>query len=180
MDVPYHNAVHASDVLSRLVAVLRHEHISQDSSLSSMCNLLAIIMATVIHDYGHPGLDNKYLVDTNSEVSRRFNQRAVLENHSVFQCLEMLRTKELNPFSGVRFNKNSLLSLVIKLVSHLTFPRHHSITVYCSCHREMTSFTATHLQVLATDMADHFFLVSDFKSKVSCCVFALYLSVLHH
>mmetsp|Transcript_42246 Transcript_42246/g.75789 ORF Transcript_42246/g.75789 Transcript_42246/m.75789 type:complete len:331 (-) Transcript_42246:364-1356(-) len=136
LDVPYHNAVHASDVLSRVVSILRHEHIAQDSSLSSMCNLLAVIMATVIHDYAHPGLDNKYMVDSDSDVSRRFNQRAVLENHSVFQCLEMLRTKELNPFSGVRFNKNSLLSLVIKLV-------------------------------LATDMADHFFLVSDFKSKIS-------------
>eukprot|EP00193_Tetraselmis_chui_P009071 CAMPEP_0177767984 /NCGR_PEP_ID=MMETSP0491_2-20121128/9458_1 /TAXON_ID=63592 /ORGANISM="Tetraselmis chuii, Strain PLY429" /LENGTH=953 /DNA_ID=CAMNT_0019284719 /DNA_START=3442 /DNA_END=6304 /DNA_ORIENTATION=+ len=136
LDVPYHNAVHASDVLSRVVSILRHEHIAQDSSLSSMCNLLAVIMATVIHDYGHPGLDNKYMVDSDSDVSRRFNQRAVLENHSVYECLEMLRRHEFNPFVGAHFNRDSLLSLVTELV-------------------------------LATDMADHFFLVSDFKSKIS-------------
>jgi hypothetical protein len=137
-----------------------------------MCNLLAVIMATVIHDYAHPGLDNKYMVDSDSEVSRRFNQRAVLENHSVYECLEMLRTHEFNPFADAKFNKDSLLSLVIKLVSPLSFTA-------CRCFEVVLLFgierfpLRTHLQVLATDMADHFFLVSDFKSKVICTVLRL-------
>ena len=54
-DVPYHNRVHAADVVSRVAAILAKEGICQDDSIHSQSCLLAVILAATIHDFEHPG-----------------------------------------------------------------------------------------------------------------------------
>lgn len=122
VEVPYHNATHAADVLSRTVALMKTEHLLQDDTLGSKCYMLACVMAAAIHDYGHPGLDNKFQIASDTEISRRFNQKTVLENYSIFQCLEMLRQRPMDAFDGSKVRKENLISLVIDMVRRAPTP----------------------------------------------------------
>ena len=53
---PYHNAQHAADVLQAMhVFIINLEH-----DLPPL-TLLAVLFASIIHDYGHPGVNNSFL-----------------------------------------------------------------------------------------------------------------------
>ncbi len=41
-----------------------------------------MLIASVCHDLDHPGVNNKFLVATNSELALLYNDRSVLENVS--------------------------------------------------------------------------------------------------
>jgi len=135
-DQPYHNAVHAADVLCRLTGILVADNIFTDGSLDSSCYLLSAVIAAMTHDYGHPGLTNDYQVATDSELSRLFNRQVVLENYSLYATLEMLRKEEMNFMDAL---PKSTVSTIVSTIIHL---------------------------VLNTDMKKHFSIVSDFRTKI--------------
>eukprot|EP00873_Tetraselmis_striata_P043180 jgi/Tetstr1/463444/TSEL_008337.t1 len=138
MDVPYHNAVHAADVMLRLCAILTHDHLFTDpDNHNDSFLLLCAVLAAVVHDYQHPGLNNSFQVATDSGISREFNEQMVLENLSLSRALHALRESEEKNFMH-RWSKSKqqrLCSTVIQLV-------------------------------LATDMSRHFDLMSSFQGKI--------------
>ena len=58
----YHNKTHAADVVARFSAILLVDDLFRDNSSINTCFLLAGIIAAIIHDYGHPGFNNDYMV----------------------------------------------------------------------------------------------------------------------
>uniref|UniRef100_I3JFT6 Phosphodiesterase n=1 Tax=Oreochromis niloticus TaxID=8128 RepID=I3JFT6_ORENI len=110
-DIPYHNRVHATDVLhavwyltTRPIPGFQQIHsdgispgrISYASSKSSSISddsygclswnipaleLMALYVAAAMHDYDHPGRTNAFLVATNAPQAVLYNDRSVLENH---------------------------------------------------------------------------------------------------
>jgi hypothetical protein len=138
LDNPYHNNIHAADVLNRLVCILCTEGLFTDGSVASGCFLLSAILAAAVHDYGHPGMNNDCEVAFDTAVSRQYNEQAVLEMQSTFQTLELMRSDprlDFMEYLSTRMRR-SVMSRVIQLV-------------------------------LATDMKRHFAIISDFKSSVS-------------
>jgi len=85
---PYHNAFHAADVTQRLFTILCTS--KAYPVLLSNTEMLAALLAAVIHDYGHPGKNNMYLVNTNHTAAQTHNDQHVLENHSLHVCLKVL------------------------------------------------------------------------------------------
>lgn len=77
---PYHNATHAADVLCRLGGILATDGLFQDGTSSSCCYLLSAIVAAMVHDYGHPGLNNDYqvmgLLTPAESISGKFNENS--------------------------------------------------------------------------------------------------------
>eukprot|EP00966_Prymnesium_polylepis_P276069 6378302-Prymnesium_polylepis.1 len=55
---PYHNATHALDVVLNTNYFLRHTVMSE---IMQPIDRLAALVASVIHDYQHPGLNNVFL-----------------------------------------------------------------------------------------------------------------------
>ena len=50
-------------------------------------------------------------------MARRWNQQTVLENHSLFECLQMIRsTPGMDVLKGTRENKNNIIAMIIKMV----------------------------------------------------------------
>ncbi|KAJ3271429.1 cAMP-specific 3',5'-cyclic phosphodiesterase 4D [Terramyces sp. JEL0728] len=99
--------------------------------------LLGMYFAAIIHDHDHPGYTNNFLVATSDPKAILYNDKAVLENHHSASSFVVLAKPENN------------------FLAHLTKAEFKSI-------REIVVDL-----VLATDLTQHFALLSMFKSKVA-------------
>ena len=77
---PYHNSTHAADVLQTLNTMLQ---LGGKYYASSPLDIFSILVAAVIHDVKHPGLNNAFQVNSRSELAIQYNDVSVLENFSI-------------------------------------------------------------------------------------------------
>ena len=98
--------------------------------------LLAIYTAASIHDYDHPGVNNNFLIAIGDRRAMLYNDKSVLENHHCASAFEILLCPE-NNFTD-KLDKKSFRSFRTHIVD----------------------------MVLATDLAQHFSLLTNFKKKV--------------
>ena len=87
---PYHNSMHAADVLH-----ITHFILSK-GGLIKKCNLtdedqLAALFAAAVHDYDHPGINNSFHVKSQSYLAYLYNDRTVLENKHVSSIFELMK-----------------------------------------------------------------------------------------
>mmetsp|Transcript_29245 Transcript_29245/g.34443 ORF Transcript_29245/g.34443 Transcript_29245/m.34443 type:complete len:1163 (+) Transcript_29245:81-3569(+) len=99
---------------------------SRESSTSSICpdfikdgdfELLACLIAAMVHDYEHPGVNNTFLVKSFSQRSLLYNDKHVNEQHHVAAAFSLLRKSEFNFLS--HFSQEDFISfrqLIIDLV----------------------------------------------------------------
>ncbi|KAJ3294990.1 hypothetical protein HDU79_010064 [Rhizoclosmatium sp. JEL0117] len=105
-------------------------------SIFTDLELLAIYIAASIHDYDHPGVNNQYLISTSDHRALLYNDKSVLENHHCASAFEVLSRKECSFLSTL--DRSDYKSLRENVVD----------------------------MVLATDLAQHFSLLTMFKKKV--------------
>ena len=98
---------------------------------------LSIYIAASIHDFDHPGVNNNFLIATKDKMALLYNDKSVLENHHCSAAFNLLITTEHNFFEALD--------------------------------RKTFSTVRSHIvdMVLATDLAQHFDLLTRFKKKVS-------------
>uniref|UniRef100_A0A8C1SGQ9 Phosphodiesterase n=1 Tax=Cyprinus carpio TaxID=7962 RepID=A0A8C1SGQ9_CYPCA len=167
-DIPYHNRVHATDVLhavwyltTRPIPGFQQIHndgispgrvayaTSKSSSFSDdsygclawnipALELMALYVAAAMHDYDHPGRTNAFLVATNAPQAVLYNDRSVLENHHAASAWSLF-------LSQPEFN--FLCSL-----DHVEFKRFRFLVIEA---------------ILATDLKKHFDFLAEFNSKVN-------------
>ncbi|KAL6751781.1 3'5'-cyclic nucleotide phosphodiesterase [Haematococcus lacustris] len=129
---PYHNKVHAADVLQTLHVVLTKGGVL--AAIPSPLTHLACYVAAVSHDYEHVGLNNDFLINTNDQLARIYNDKSPMENHHLAAMFGLLRQDELNFVAQLpKAELVQLRQMVIELV-------------------------------LATDMKQHFAAVSHFMA----------------
>uniref|UniRef100_A0A183AC62 PDEase domain-containing protein n=1 Tax=Echinostoma caproni TaxID=27848 RepID=A0A183AC62_9TREM len=63
--VPYHNRVHAADVVQSTHILLNAQALT---SVFTDLEVLAVLFACAIHDVDHPGLTNQYLINTSKSL----------------------------------------------------------------------------------------------------------------
>ncbi|KAJ3143784.1 High affinity cAMP-specific 3',5'-cyclic phosphodiesterase 7A, partial [Irineochytrium annulatum] len=105
-------------------------------TLFSDLEQLSILLAATIHDFDHPGVNNHFLIASSDRRALLYNDKSVLENHHCASAFEVMSRKEC-AFLG------SLDRADFKTVREAVV--------------EM---------VLATDLAQHFSLLTMFKKKV--------------
>eukprot|EP01113_Clastostelium_recurvatum_P005029 TRINITY_DN12230_c0_g1_i4.p1 TRINITY_DN12230_c0_g1~~TRINITY_DN12230_c0_g1_i4.p1 ORF type:complete len:847 (-),score=179.11 TRINITY_DN12230_c0_g1_i4:67-2607(-) len=134
LENPYHNSTHAADVLIGCNFFMHHA--PQWKEVDPI-EKLATIIAAAIHDYGHPGVNNAFLVNTGHELAVRHNDQSVLENHHCAEAFMVLQRPECNflaEFSAPDMQR--LRKMIIDMV-------------------------------LATDMARHLEIVAQFQNRLS-------------
>uniref|UniRef100_A0A8C6SXN7 Phosphodiesterase n=1 Tax=Neogobius melanostomus TaxID=47308 RepID=A0A8C6SXN7_9GOBI len=167
-DIPYHNRVHATDVLHAVwylttrpipgfqqinsdgispgrvsYASSKSSSISDDSYGCLAWNipaleLMALYVAAAMHDYDHPGRTNAFLVATNAPQAVLYNDRSVLENHHAAAAWSLYLSRP---------EFNFLVNL-----DHVEFKRFRFLVIEA---------------ILATDLKKHFDFLAEFNSKVN-------------
>lgn len=130
-DNPYHNLHHAVDVLQCCYYVLRLSMMLR--RMFRPVDIMALFVAALCHDIGHPSFNNPFSVEHESLVAWLYNDHAVLENMHSTMLFAILR----NP----RYN----------FVSH--WPR--------SQWKEFRSLMVA--SILGTDMSQHFQFIRQFQ-----------------
>jgi hypothetical protein len=95
----YHSAVHAADVLQTLHMLLHEGHLTSHYA-DPLC-LFAAYVAAIVHDHGHPGHTNDFIVATGHPLALKYNDRSPLENHHAASAFELLSQPDLDVASGL-------------------------------------------------------------------------------
>lgn len=106
------------------------------SAIDGNIALLAVVLAAAVHDFEHPGFSNNFMVQIGHDIAFRFNDQHVIENHSLFRALDLMRNPAYNFDAEMRPSQRFRL-------------RQKIITL-----------------VLSTDMSRHFEFMTTMKSKV--------------
>merc|ERR1711916_247681 len=70
---PYHNSIHAADVMLTSNFLMRRL-----SQFAQPLDQLALLFAACAHDFKHPGLSNPYQIHMGSEFALTWNDTGVL------------------------------------------------------------------------------------------------------
>ena len=121
-DNPYHNSVHAADVVFNANYLLSCEAFK--GALQDWM-ILSLIIAAAIHDCDHPGRNNKFLVNTKSDLALTYNDESVLENHHCATGFKLMKTAKNNIFANFSCKAYSMTRrLIIDLVLATDMNKH--------------------------------------------------------
>ena len=114
---PYHNDLHAADITQGVILILRKTSLATVAKLS-IYDIAALLIASVIHDYKHPGVTNNFLMNTESPIAYRYNDNNILESYHVAQAFKLIKSNPaLDIFSDVsRDNKLHMRERIIRCV----------------------------------------------------------------
>jgi hypothetical protein len=96
----YHNVLHAADVMQACHVFLSSSGLYQLSEMNQM-HSSSLLLAALIHDYKHPGLNNSYLMLTGHKIAFRYNDQSILENYHVSKAFQLTQNESLNIFQSL-------------------------------------------------------------------------------
>lgn len=137
---PYHNAMHAADVTQSAVCMLEFDNLSEHMS---DLELLCIIIACCIHDVGHYGVNNDFLVKTQHEWALIYNDTSVNENMHVRIAFEILQEPHCNIFESALSTLPPLACLSMPLVTPHNCPPCKRLVSHCSIQCAVPRFPTT-------------------------------------
>jgi hypothetical protein len=94
----YHNNVHVADVTQGITAALCSDNVSQQ--LTDL-EVLALLLASCIHDVNHPGVNNGFLVQVGAEAALLYNDTSVNEHGHISLGFKLLQKAENNFLEGL-------------------------------------------------------------------------------
>jgi len=104
---PYHNSMHAADVLH-----IAHYCLGPGGGQAKLkCSdekVFAALLAGAVHDFNHPGINNAFHVRCQNYLAVLFNDRSVNENihaSSVFELMRMDKFNILSSFKGEAYDR---------------------------------------------------------------------------
>ena len=123
---PYHNFIHAADVMQTVHSIIHHANLAP---YFSDIELLALFVSAAVHDYDHPGVSNQFLISTRDQLAIRYNDLSVLENYHVSQVHELFEKYPECDWTSCfcPTDRNYLKELMISLVLSTDMKQHFSI-----------------------------------------------------
>ena len=121
---PYHNNLHAADVLQSC-----HWIISQTGLKDWMSDLeiFCLLLSAIIHDYNHTGTTNNFHIQSTSDLAVVYNDKSVLENHHVAAFFRTMIDNECNILQNLSKQEyKQFRSLMVELVLHTDMSLHFS------------------------------------------------------
>ncbi|CCW69613.1 unnamed protein product [Phytomonas sp. Hart1] len=92
---PYHNSMHAADVVQIIHYILTKGGLAHKCELTRL-QMFAAILAAAIHDFDHPGTNNQFHIKTRSYLATLYNDHSVLENLHLYSVFELMKNPEFN------------------------------------------------------------------------------------
>ena len=89
---PYHTDLHAADVVQSLLLYVMYGNLQKLLELNQI-DLISIFIAAGMHDLGHPGYTNNFLINTKNDLAIRYNDQSVLESYHVSEGFNIIFKK---------------------------------------------------------------------------------------
>jgi len=89
----FHNFSHAIDVLHGVARIMR---LMQSEDFLTELEQFSVLIASIGHDLGHPGVNNVFLSETGHELAIQYNDLSPLENMHVSKLYGILQNPETN------------------------------------------------------------------------------------
>ena len=128
-EVPYHNAAHGADVMNSVHYILdkaglrrkRGEHPDLGSA-----EFFGALVAAMIHDYKHPGVNSQYLRKTRNELSLQYLDDSPLERMHVAEAYMLCaQDPELDIFKNMKSRDyDNVRKVVVTLVLSTDLAHH--------------------------------------------------------
>ncbi|CAO3649977.1 unnamed protein product [Mucor fragilis] len=99
---PYHNFRHAVDVMQSTWYFLNSSASEIILLLLRPIDMLALLMAAIGHDVGHPGVNNGFMITTATPLAVLYNDRSVLESYHSMAFFNLLRKHYFNAMIDFR------------------------------------------------------------------------------
>ena len=90
---PYHTDLHAADVTQTVLIYFIFGNLQKILELNQI-DLASIFIAAGMHDLGHPGYTNNFLINTKNDLAIRYNDQSVLESYHVSEGFRIILKKE--------------------------------------------------------------------------------------
>jgi hypothetical protein len=89
---------------------------------------IASLIASLGHDVGHPGLTNRYLITSRSQLAFRYNDISVLENMHCSMIYTILSEPQCNILEHISIEQwNSVRKLIIEMVLYTDMSKHFEL-----------------------------------------------------
>ena len=131
----YHNSMHGADVTQTICLYFLNSN-AEEICQTNVLDLLSILIASLGHDIGHPGLNNNFQINALTDMALTYNDISCLENFHVSKLFKLIKKDENNIFEKL------------------------NITDFKTIRKRMIS------EILATDMANHGKVMSVIKSRI--------------
>lgn len=119
---PYHSFRHAFDVTQVIFSLLTT---GKAANILDPVEVLSLLISGIVHDMGHFGLNNAFLIATDHELAVRYNDVSVLENFHACQAFELLKRPECDILAGLGLAQyRELRKLIIKNILATDMGRH--------------------------------------------------------
>lgn len=102
---PYHNQLHGTDVFQTMFHLLIHSPIIVWVKLKPL-DVFACLASSLVHDIGHPGFNNNFMINSQSDLTYTYNDIHVLENFHAAEGFKILNNKNTNIIN--KLNENEL------------------------------------------------------------------------
>jgi len=111
---PYHNSVHAADVVQSVSVFLFPWGVAADLTDSEV---FACVLSAIIHDAAHPGWTNEFQVNTRHERAITYNDLSVNENHHLATAFKICQRRSCDIFENMSVPKyKEMRHLLVELV----------------------------------------------------------------
>ncbi len=90
---PYHTDLHAADMVQSLLVYSLYGNLQKLLDFNDL-DLISLFISAAIHDLGHPGYTNNYLINTKNELAIKYNDQSVLENYHVSEGFNIIFKKK--------------------------------------------------------------------------------------
>jgi hypothetical protein len=108
--------LHAADVGQTLYSLL-YGNKNLSNRLSKL-DQFTMLLSAFVHDVGHNGTNNDFLIKTNSPLALRYNDQSILENFHISTAWETITSKDEHNFMQdmTTENKQRFRKLLIKVI----------------------------------------------------------------
>ena len=123
-DNPYHNKCHAADVAHAAFYFIMNSGLK--NAYDDQENF-AVLIACFGHDVGHPGLNNRFLVNNSEDLAIAYNDISVLENMHASITFSTMKTKASNCNILSKFSADNMCyirKVVIEMILETDMSKH--------------------------------------------------------